>query len=112
MPYALCPMPYALCPIVPHLSLERLYITPQTKYMKPIHTNAARLTNKTVKPDSSDKYDFFASRGIVLKNVLAGRNILIEFGGLTLTVIVIVSLQLKFEFPAVPVLAPGKQMSA
>jgi len=26
MPYALCPMPYALCPIVPHLSLERLYM--------------------------------------------------------------------------------------
>jgi hypothetical protein len=26
MPYALCPMPYALCPVVPHLSLERLYV--------------------------------------------------------------------------------------
>jgi len=26
MPYALCPMPYALCPVVPHLSLERLYL--------------------------------------------------------------------------------------
>src|SRR4028118_2027243 len=24
--YALCPMPYALCPVVPHLSLERLYM--------------------------------------------------------------------------------------
>ena len=65
MPYALCPMPYAyaLCPM-PYAheyliwELERLYITPQTKDMKPIHTNAARLTNKTVKPDLSDK-DFF-----------------------------------------------------
>jgi len=34
---------------------KKTYITPQTKDMKPIHTNAARLTNKTVKPDSSDK---------------------------------------------------------
>jgi hypothetical protein len=34
---------------------KKTYITPQTKDMKPIHTKAARLTNKTVKPDSSDK---------------------------------------------------------
>jgi hypothetical protein len=48
-----------LCPVVPHLSLERLYLTPQTKDMKPIHTNAARLNNKTVKPDLSDNYVFY-----------------------------------------------------
>jgi hypothetical protein len=48
---------------------KKTYITPQTKDMKPIHTNAARLTNKTVKPDSSDKEDFL-SRNLVLKNVL------------------------------------------
>jgi hypothetical protein len=34
---------------------KKTYITPQTKDMKPIHTNAARLKNKIVKPDSSDK---------------------------------------------------------
>jgi hypothetical protein len=26
MPYALCPMPYALYQIVPHVTLERLYV--------------------------------------------------------------------------------------
>jgi hypothetical protein len=34
---------------------QKTYITPETKDMKPIDTNAARLRNKTVKPDSSDK---------------------------------------------------------
>jgi hypothetical protein len=48
---------------------KKTYITPQPKDMKPIHTKAARLTNKTVKPDSSDKEDFLF-RNIVLKNVL------------------------------------------
>jgi hypothetical protein len=30
---------------------KKTYITPQTKDMKPIHTIAAKLTNKTVMPD-------------------------------------------------------------
>jgi hypothetical protein len=49
---------------------KKTYLTPQIKDMKPIQTNAARLTNKTVKPDASEKYDFFTSRNLVLKNVL------------------------------------------
>lgn len=39
---------------------KKTYLTPQTKDMKPIHTYAARLTNKTVNPNSSDNYVFFS----------------------------------------------------